>query len=173
MARLPDYYYNLNWRGFIADLLPSFLRKLFWIDWIFALIRPIRRVYDEFIAFRLELLDKTSVNGQRAVLEEFLRRKVGPGINVILNYKPVYTLKIPSNTARTGHVVKFGSGGSSPGDYTPKAYYPKYPSRNRANDGPDFTVQVPTAFTTEQKLRIAALTDAYKTYGTTYNIQLV
>jgi len=173
MARLPDYYYNLNWRGFIADLLPSFLRKLFWIDWIFALTRPIRRVYDEFIAFRLELLDKTSVNGQRAVLEEFLRRKVGPGINVILNYKETYSLKFPDNDARINNIIRFQEGGPNAGDYIPRAYHPKYPDRIKANDGPDFTVQVPTAFTTEQKLKTASLTDAYKTYGTTYNIQLV
>jgi hypothetical protein len=170
MARLSDSIFKISWGAFIADTLPSFLRIQIWTDWLFALAKPFRRIHDDFLSHRIELLDKVSITGQKAVLEAFLNKKLGPGIYIVLYERPKYTLKIPDNSARTV-VVRLEDGGAAPGDYLPEAYHPKLADKSPTDPGPDFSVFVPSAMSAANQLQVKALVTAYKTYGTTFTIE--
>jgi len=157
-----DSLFDVDFRRLIADALTRPLRKGFWVDWFAALLKPAFVIHAEFIQLREKLLEETKANSQRLALEVFLRRKMQATINIVLNVKTRVILLIPANDSRT-RIVSIGANGVG-------SNHPLVPSMGLVNDGPDFTVLVPSEFSTSQRLRVRKLVTDYKTYGTTFNI---
>ena len=70
--------YIINWLVQLIDQLPSFLRKAKHINWLWALLAPLRRLGNQLIAFREAIREEISRNGQEINLEKILNDRFDP-----------------------------------------------------------------------------------------------
>lgn len=64
--------YNLNFKKLLIWLLPTPLRRPWWIAWLLALISPLIKLYQEFLAFRTAVLYRLSIKPQVCFIEKAL-----------------------------------------------------------------------------------------------------
>lgn len=81
--------FSVNWLNFIKQLTPPALRQLLFMEFMFALIKPLRELYATFLAQRAQWLYDLSFSGQVIYLEKLLNNKYNNGAEA-------YTLGIPT-----------------------------------------------------------------------------
>lgn len=69
------FNYNLNINKIIKENTPLFLYKNKRVDWIRALIKPVKVMHDEFLFVRADSLNKVAYNSQVILLEKILNDK--------------------------------------------------------------------------------------------------
>jgi hypothetical protein len=85
------FNYNINWLKQIKNNLPSFLIRSFRINFILALIKPIKNIYAEFLLIQADYIFKVRFNGQVCYLEKYLNLFFDPGNGIYIDdFAPDY-----------------------------------------------------------------------------------
>ncbi|MGZ9736812.1 hypothetical protein [Flavobacterium sp. GNP002] len=71
-------WYDINWRVFTINLLPTFLRNLIVVNFVQALIAPVETLYDKWFNFRVDNVYKLNNTGQVCFLRGTLNDKFDP-----------------------------------------------------------------------------------------------
>jgi len=73
------FNYSFTRTKIIQDNLPLFLQRQWRVDWIKALMKPLKVIYTEFLILKTEYIYKVRFNGQRCYLESILNDNFAPG----------------------------------------------------------------------------------------------
>lgn len=154
---LPSY--DIDFKKLVGQLLGFVLKKTKRVAWLTAVLKPLRNLHDEFIAFSNLKHYEVKWNGQTIKLEKLLQDKFGGGITIINNSENLDSMTFGDGVDGGG----YWGDGTDNGDYIGADYNPALTN---------FTVEVPGAIVFVQSEMEAWITK-YKMYGTTYNIVIV
>lgn len=70
--------FNIDFDKLISNLIPWFLHQQAMTAWVKALISPVKRIHQHFLAYRTETLFSLLHNGQVISLEDLLNRVFNP-----------------------------------------------------------------------------------------------
>lgn len=73
----------VNFLGQMIDQLPISMRQPRHYNWLWALLKPFRWLYDQFVVFRGIIRDEISRNGQEISLEKILNDRYDPTLKRI------------------------------------------------------------------------------------------
>lgn len=142
-------WYNINWDKLGLLLMPTFLRKDVFADYVKALLSPIRAMYDDWYKMRADNLYKLAHNGQVCYLRKALNDTFDP------EERRIYI----------GDGVRY----DQPYIYREIEHQPKYlgvlylrHSWDYSDDGFDFRVYVPADIVADKPHELRALVDYYK-----------
>jgi hypothetical protein len=77
------FNFNLDFRKLINDILPPLRRKLILLDWIYALVSPIKTIHAQFMQLISKLRYDLQFNSQVIYLEYLLNLRFNGGLNTI------------------------------------------------------------------------------------------
>jgi len=69
------FNYTINWHKILRENIPYFFQTWFRLNWIHALVKPIKNINVEFGQVRQAYINKVAYNGQRMNLEKILNDK--------------------------------------------------------------------------------------------------
>ncbi|MDP1812327.1 MAG: hypothetical protein Q8K66_13075 [Sediminibacterium sp.] len=153
--------FNFSFNKLQNQLLPSFLRTPVTVGWLQSLIYPVKNIYDQFIAYRLDKLYELEHNGQVFSLENVLNdrfdsvaRRIYLTDGLTKNRIYIYT----RNENKPFFLPKFIF---NRGDYT--------------DTGVDFIVWIPNAIviSLEEMYELRAKVNKYKTDPKRYKVYRV
>lgn len=160
--------YNLNIDNLLRDALPSFLRGTKQLEWLQALIRPVKDLRATFLQFIADSNRELTWNGQTVALEDLLTQRFGDGITIMnqnLTAKPFF--------------VYGPADARNPVVYQPRNTFNPIAGAAGAFD-PDqvnFIVEVPAdlvlVLSPEDLEEMSALINKYKIYSKRFKIQLL
>lgn len=157
---------DLDVRNLVYELLPPHKRKPVRLAWLTSLLAPLAALWDEFHAWRADMRVLARVRGQRAVLEEYLKRKYSLGMGFRIETYSDGLLWFPLVGESDEMMPAFPLLSEASG-----AALQEIPladeSRSRF-DGVDFIVYLPS---TADYAMVAAEIDRYKPVLTTYRIE--
>ena len=81
--------YSINWHRSITELLQNDARRPIWIAWLYALVKPLVRLANEFEDFRELIISENRWNGTTASLSKMLNDKYDPILRRIKLYNVV------------------------------------------------------------------------------------
>lgn len=142
--------YAINWKIFLYERLPGFIRQLKMIAWLNSLLKPIQQLHSLFLLFRKNTNLEMKITGQVRVLRFWLNETFDYTDRRfdIVDYDNIEPLLI------------WGESYNSP------IYLPQFMSSSAF----DFVVKAPCAVIGE-KVRIRSFLDKYKLAGKRYIIQ--
>ncbi len=68
-------WYKVNFRSWIGQNLPTFLREEFHLKWLYCTIKPIDKLHKKWLIFRAENIENIRHNGQVFSLRKILNDK--------------------------------------------------------------------------------------------------
>jgi hypothetical protein len=75
--------FNFTFKQHIKDLLsPRYKKVLFWIEWIYALLKPAETLHTIFVAKRAEDIILLQYNAQTLILESLLQSEFDAGVYI-------------------------------------------------------------------------------------------
>lgn len=92
--------YSINWHRSITELLQHDARKPIWQAWLYALLKPLVKLADEFTSFRDQILEENRWNGTTASLSKMLNDKYDP---ILRRIKLQNVIKKPLLFHRSGN----------------------------------------------------------------------
>jgi len=154
---LPSY--DIDFRVMVQQLLGTILRKAKRVAWLTAVLKPLRNVHDEFVAFHNNRRYEVKWNGQTIKLEKMLIDIFGAGIYITNNVLELNGAFIGEDNDNSFFI---GEGGDN-AQYIDVTY---------SIAGKNFTVNVPASITFEMS-EMEAFINKYKLFGTTYEIVII
>ena len=154
--------YNIDFKKLIEWLLPVLKCKPVFISWLYAHLKYLRQLLNNFIAWGAEKKDEISWNGQTIVLKNLLIQKFGAGIwieNILREKRYVFGWPI-HDTRNVNYFTIYNS--NNPILYEHGVVLP---------DQISFIVHVPDTLIYDE-VQMQAYIDKYKMLGTNYEIQL-
>lgn len=149
--------YDIDFNKMITQLLPTVLRKIIRIAWLKAVLKPLRTIHDDLLAYRSAKLYEVKWNGQTIKLQNLLIDKFGAGIYIVNNVVYGDSFFVGADSTDVAGYIGEGTDFSN----TIDTIY--------IVNGTNFSVYVPSAIVFTMSEMIAYI-NKYKFYGTTYNI---
>lgn len=151
--------YNIDFKKLVGQLLGFLLKKTKRIAWLTAVLKPLRNLHDEFVAFTDLKAYEVKWNGQTIKLEKLLQDKFGGGITI-------------TNNSQSLDSMAFGDGVDVGGNWGDGPDFDSFIGADYDPALTNFTVNVPGAIVFVQS-EMEAWINKYKMFGTTYNIVIV
>lgn len=165
---MPQYnnIYTINWSRLIALLLPNDLRKVKLLNYLIALITPLKEDYNEFLQFRATQLYDAEINGQTIKLERVLNDTFDPiDRRIYITDGEYYEPPTFYEEWKNKPVIFLYEGH----DDNP-TFYSINNIDNRVSF--NFFVHVPSEVW-HDRTRLRALVDKYKAFGRTFEVVLI
>lgn len=157
--------YTVDFRKFIHQLLPPSVRKPIMLAFLFALIRPIRDLYQQFTSFHQSRRKDVSISGQVIKLEWLLNDRFNAGQEGIwiVHNTPVQEAFFLFDEGYTEEGTLIYDEADGRGPYM-------YEDADMVPADVNFIVLVPEALEFDE-FEMRAVVDKKKLYGSTYSIQ--
>ena len=143
--------FEVDWKILVTRLLPSYLRKTFWVVWLTSLLKPLVTLFESFQQYRIDRMHEAGTNSQTIILESRLNDDFGGGIRIKNNSELPLTVFYPfvafENNGVTPRPVLYPVGSSAVATQEKPPVIYRSDQYQQVIDGQDadFVVEVPLA----------------------------
>lgn len=156
--------FNVNFERLIAWLLAGYMRRPIRLAWLWVLIKPVRRIHAELLAYRDNANWRATITGSKNRLRQALRQQFGDNtieiVDAGLIVEPVFIYR--AIELQTSPTIWRASEGQPP----------LYLRRASEFDRPvDFIVRIPASLA-GSAAAIYEFTNRYRIAGRTFRVEL-